>query len=171
MMAVNPFVNPNHRAIELPLGCKDLNDVLSRLGALRHEGLGHHKQGRLGEVRTYVRHFYEQASTEQILSILQWQKSVLLMVRRDEGTFELVLFLVQNSEAFVREAIAEIFGKDVNYRLPGVGVVQTAHAKLPEDWEESAQNIIDFLLRAYDISEEDMFIFSFQDTTVLPDVF
>jgi hypothetical protein len=28
----NPFVNPNRRGVELPAGCKDLNDVLAQAG-------------------------------------------------------------------------------------------------------------------------------------------
>ena len=29
----NPFVDPNQRGFELPAGCKDLHDVLARVGA------------------------------------------------------------------------------------------------------------------------------------------
>ena len=29
----NPFVDPNQRGFELPAGCKDLHDVLGRVGA------------------------------------------------------------------------------------------------------------------------------------------
>ena len=176
---VNPFVDPKKRAFELPVGCKDLNDVLLTLGTFQGKGLPKLAQGGLEEIRTCVRHLYEVFS-RKILFITQFQKSVLLIARQDGGSFKLQ-FMLKGSDADLKDAAAQIFGEETfakqssanNVAPPLLTVLQeigieSVRARLPENWEEAAQAIIDFLLCGYAICETDKLILFFQDRTVLP---
>jgi len=169
---MNPFVNFKQRGVELPRGCKDLNDVLSKFPSPVFGWPHQYKQGTLADVRNcanrlYHRPYGEKTPFKQTLFILHWQKNVLLMATRDRG-FINIEFMLRPSDAFVSEAITEIFGEKAQFTPSPIEGFQTVRVPLPESWEESAQLIIDFLLRAYGISEDDKFIFSFQDGTVLP---
>ena len=176
---MNPFVNPKKRAIELPAGCKDLNDLLLTVGASGGEGFPKLTQGGLEEVRTCVRHLYEVFS-RKILFITQFQKSVLLIARQGGDSFMLE-FMLKASEPNLKDAAVQIFGEETFAKqssansaaarlltvLQEIGV-ESVHARLPENWEEAAQAIIDFLLCGFGICETDKLILFFQNRTVLP---
>jgi hypothetical protein len=68
----------------------------------------------------------------------------------------------------MKEAITEIFGEAAAHPQTELRQFEIIRVTLPENWEDAAQVLIDFLLRAYSITEQDKFILSFHDQKVLP---
>jgi hypothetical protein len=164
---VNPFINPKQRAIELPTGCKDLNDVLLRDKVFGPPGVHQFRQGGVREIRAFVRHLYEKFSKDKVLFVLQFSKSVLLTIRYDEDSFKLEL-VARSSDELMKEAIAEFFGEAKPHPWLKYGHLQYFRVTLPENSDDAAQVLIDFLLRACDVSEHDKFILSIQPQKILP---
>jgi hypothetical protein len=163
---VNPFVNLKKRAIELPAGCKDLSDVLSKVGALR-PGVAQYRQGGFEELRICVRQLHEEFYSTKYFCVSQIAKRVLLMVERERDSFKLWL-MVRTSDELMKEAITEIFGEAAAHPQTELRQFEIIRVTLPENWEDAAQVLIDFFLRAYSITEQDKFILSFHDQKVLP---
>jgi len=162
MMEVNPFVNLKKRAIELPTGCKDLNDLLLRIENFRPDTQGQFTEGGFAEIRTYVGRLCDGEFTGQVLFILHHEKSVILIVSHDGDSIRLEL-LLHPDDAFVKEALTEIFGESGLQFLTDIRPLQYIRVSLPKHCEEPGQPIIDFLLRAYSVSEADKFILLYQD--------
>ena len=164
---VNPFVNPKQRAIELPAGCKNLNDVLSKAVIFIGERPPPFKQGGLGDIGKFVRYLYEEYSNDKLLFILEYSRNLLLTVRYYQDSFNLDI-MARSSDALMKEVILEFSGEAMPHPWAELNHFQSFRIKLLENSEDAAQVLIDFLLRAYNISEHDKFILSIQEQKVLP---
>src|SRR5215831_17378673 len=106
----NPFVNPNQRGVELPAGCKDLQDVLEKAGlsgAFRKRVCG-----TVNDVRDYVLRLYETEGAERGLIILCPPKGAFLVLAASKGTMRLVLNL-RVGDGYARRVVEELFGEEV----------------------------------------------------------
>src|SRR5689334_20944972 len=106
----NPFVNPNQRGFELPFGCKNLNDVLARVGQGQfapHSGV---QAGGLGSIRDYLSDLYAAESPRLVLVVMHSERGAVLIVSYATGGFRLTLLLHRGS-TFLVEAIQELFGE------------------------------------------------------------
>src|SRR5436190_8012692 len=130
----NPFVDPNQRGFQLPIGCKDLHDVLARVPR-RHLGASSLvESGTLAAVRSYIGRFYEAKSKRVTLVILNAETGALLIVSCKEGGFDLNL-LVHKGSAFLEEAILEIFGEAAVETISTPDQeLQSTHIPLPDSW-------------------------------------
>src|SRR5258708_5746417 len=145
----NPFVDPNQRGVELPAGCKDLHDMLARVGGVQLRGPSRVQAGRISATRYYLAPLYQAKSEGVALVIMSLERGALLTVSCRDGRFELTLPL-RGGSVFLREAIVEIFGEAAlaaNARADDE--MRAIHIQLPDFWDDAAQRLIDLLIRGY----------------------
>ena len=158
----NPFVNPNQRGVELPAGCKDLNDVLARVGHVQFAAPGRVEAGRTSAIRSYLGRLYEAKSPGLVLVVIHSERGVLLILSSEEDGFKLTLLLHQGSN-FLEEAIVELFGESaLAAGSDKIDELQTVHIRLPESWDDAAQRVIDLLIRGYGLPEDARLLFHYQ---------
>jgi len=151
----NPFVDPNKRGVELPAGCKDLNDVLAKAGM----GEGQFampsrvQRSTVGRVRDFVSQLYETKRVGQMLVVVAPGRDVLLILSRAEEGFELTL-LLHRRDAFVEEAVGGIFGESVVAQIrEQKDELRTVRLGLPDWWDDAAQIVVDLLIRGYGMTD------------------
>ena len=128
----NPFVDPNHRGFELPAGCKDLHDLLVKMGRGELRVPSRVLAGRIGTIRTYVAPLYEAKSQRVALVIMNSERGALLIISYREGRFKLILLLHKGS-AFLEQAIIELFGEAALATSSRTDdELKTVHIPLPE---------------------------------------
>src|SRR5215470_2437349 len=103
----NDFVNPYQRGFELPVGCKDLNDVLTRVGKGQFVAPSGVQRGGMSSFRLHLARLYE-AKSPRLALVVMGERGALLIHSCVEGRFELTLLLHRGS-AFLEEAIVEVF--------------------------------------------------------------
>src|SRR5438128_11799207 len=123
----NPFVNPNQRGVDLPPGCKDLNDVLTRAGMEAQCVIPSRVEtGGLSEVRSYVCRLYQAKSRRQVLLVIHSASGAWLVLSYVEGGFRLSLLLHRGS-SFLEEAIVELFGREALPAATSGDFLRTVH--------------------------------------------
>jgi len=81
----NDFVNPNRRGVELPAGCKDLNDVLKIGGSQPAPGRAQISHDVLSEVEKHVGEVLESAS-KQLFSVgIPERRILVILLKREDG--------------------------------------------------------------------------------------
>jgi len=159
----NPFVDPNQRGFELPAGCKDLHDVLARVGAGQLTAPSRVEAGAIGTVRSYVAPLYQAKSQRVALVVMNSERGALLIMSYRDGGFKLTLLLHRGS-AFLEEAIVELFGEAALAKSSRTDdELQTIHIPLPDFWDDAAQGVIDLLIRGYGLPENAPLLFHYQE--------
>jgi hypothetical protein len=159
----NPFVNPQQRGFELPACCKDLNDVLARVGQGPFTMPPRVEGGGVSELRSYVGQLYEAKSPRLVLVVMNSERGALLILAYSEIRFELTLLLHRES-AFLEETLVELFG--VEALITGSEEneeLRTVHIPLPDFWDDAAQAVIDLLIRGYGLTENARLLFHYQE--------
>jgi len=159
----NPFVNPNERGFELPFGCKNLNDLLARVGQGRfapHSGV---QAGGIHSIRDYLYDLYKAKSPRLVLVVIHSERGALLLLSYAEGKFKLTL-LVHRGSAFLEEAIVELFGNATSTEGSDAEELRTVNIQLPDFWDDAAQCVIDLLIRGYGVSDHARLLFHYQET-------
>lgn len=160
---MNPFVNPNQRGFELPFGCKNLNDVLARVGQGQfapHSGV---QDGNIGSIRSYLSHLYEAKSPRLVLVIMHAERGALLILSYAAGGFKLTLLLHRGS-TFLEEALSELFGQKALTIGGDTEEFREVNIQLPDFWDDAAQAVIDLLVRGYGVSDHARLLFHYQET-------
>jgi hypothetical protein len=162
----NPIVDPARRGFEMPAGCKDLHQMLTRVPGGQLGAPSRVKAGTTGTVRSYVAPLDEAKSQCVARAVMNFESGALLTISRRESGFDLTLLLHKGS-AFLQEAIVELFGEAI---LASSGrtddELQTVHIPLPDSWDDAAQRLIDLLIRGFGLPENARLLFHYQERKV-----
>jgi hypothetical protein len=159
----NLFVNPNQRGFELPAGCKNLKDVLARVGQrpfAPHAGV---QAGGLGSIRDYLSDLYEAKSPWLVLVVMHSERGAVLILSYAAGGFGLTLLLHRGS-TFLEEAILELFGEKALTVGGDTAEFREVNVQLPDFLDDAAQRVIDLLIRGYGVSDHARLLFHYQET-------
>jgi len=150
----NPFVNPNSRDVQLPGGCKDLNDALEKEAQLlpvREWPCS--KNGGIADLRSHVRDFYETAA-DSVLTVSVLDKPLLFFLHHTEQACALGV-AVRSRDRFLKKAIAEVFNQDSVLDLDeSTDELKFLSLPLPVWPDDAAQKVIDLMIRGFGVTED-----------------
>ncbi|SRR5258706_6140148 len=158
----NPFVDPDERGFNLPAGCKDLNDLLALHQKESGLPLSGVETGTVHDVRSHLYRLYAAKCPRLFLFVTNLEREALLVLIYAAGSFRLAL-RVPKPNAFLFEAIVELFGDAALATSSKQNEVRTIHIPLPEFWDDAAQPVIDLLIRGYGLSETARLLFHFKE--------
>lgn len=155
----NPFVNPNHRGVELPEGCKDLFEALDKAGPRRREG--HQRpaeRGSLKDLTAFMQRLYLEPRGYYLLITSPEVRGAVSVLHRPEGGFQLG-FRLRNEHKVLEKGLADVFGKSA-FIMHGKARSRRVSAVLPEMWLEATE-IVEKVIRGYGASENTLLLFRF----------
>lgn len=152
----NDFVNPDQRGVELPAGCKDLNEMLQKMGMQNRMArpilpLG---RGTLKDLPKYVEKLYMEHYGLSLGVTIRAAEAILWLHNRYAGPK--LSFLLQEQQTTLVPIFQDLFGN--------LGVVQEAGREklvtvpLPHLWLEAAQTV-ERVIRGYGAEEDTDLLF------------
>lgn len=166
----NPFVNPNQRGIQLPLGCKDLMDVLKMTGGRDlaaaysskavlgvSSGTVKTESGNLDELAPRLTGFFEVFTQGKMFAVSVCEKRVFLaVVGTRVNELVLILFLHQD-QAAARDALKQMFENPrFGWKIAGVEYVTVP---LPLATNEAVEKLVELLTDGFGIEPEEILTF------------
>jgi hypothetical protein len=157
----NPFVNPDKRDIDLPGGCKDLNEVLEKGTTVQPTLSLRRYTGTIWSLKDMLYQFDKEKCSDERLTIRHPNSGVLLILSRAEGSYKLVIRL-HREETRLRDTIIEIFGEaTLKENAEAPRSARTILIPLSRLWDEVAQTLGDLLIRGYGLPDGANLVFEY----------
>jgi hypothetical protein len=135
----NDFVNPNQRGVELPPGCKDLNELLQQhMGVQKRKArpIFPIKPGSMKDIPRYVQAVYMENYGESLVVIIRAANAILYVHNAPSGSR--LTFLLKNQQAGLATAVQEL-SANIGFRDEVREGVKRVSIPLPHLWLEAAQ--------------------------------
>jgi hypothetical protein len=106
----NDFVNPNQRGVELPAGCKDLNEFLHKTGGQKRiaRPIFPQVRGNLRDIPKYVERVYMEQYGLSLGVVIRPADAILWVHNRRTGP--LLTFLLRKQHVLLAPLIQDLFG-------------------------------------------------------------
>jgi hypothetical protein len=155
----NDFVNPNQRGVELPAGCKDLNEVLQKMGAQKQmaQPIFPQVRGDLGDVPRYVERVYMGQYGLSLGVVIRAAEALLWVHNHHTGPA--LTFLLRKQHTMLAPLVEDLFGNG-GFHQEVSGEVKLIRGPLPHLWLEGAQ-IVEKVIRGYGAAENAELLFHF----------
>jgi len=155
----NDFVNPNQRGVDLPAGCKDLNELLQKMGAQKRiaQSIFPAKHGNLKDIPMYLQRLYMEHYGLSLVVTIRAAESILWVHNRYGGCR--LTFQLRKKHTMLVPVIQELFG-NVKFDEEVREEMKLITAPLPGLWLEAAQ-IVERVIRGYDAAENVELLFQF----------
>ncbi len=155
----NDFVNPNQRRVELPAGCKDLNEFLQKIGAQEHTArpLFPLQHGTLKDVPRFVQHVYLEHYGLSLVVTVRAAEAIFWVHNRHGGSR--LTFLLRKQHTLLAPIIQDLF-RDLGFHEEAVHGRRLVTAPLPHLWLEAAQ-ILESLIRGCGVAQNTDLLFHF----------
>ena len=145
----NDFVNPHHRGMELPAGCKDLYEVLQKLGAHKQTArpIFPLRHGSLKDVPRYVQEVYLMHYGSSLAVIVRAAEAILWVHNRHTGCR--LNFMLRNQHTNLAQVVRDLFGSG-GFHEEASEKLSLIKAPLPHLWLDAAQ-IVQSVIRGYGV--------------------
>ena len=154
----NDFVNPNQRGVELPPGCKDLNELLQQQkGAQKARPIFPLQRGSLKDIPSQVQAVYMENYDMSLVVIIR-AANAILCVQNSPGGPKLT-FLLKNQRPGLATIVHGLFG-NTGFHEEIVDGVKRVTIPLPHLWLEAAQ-IVERVIRGCGVAENADLLFHF----------
>jgi hypothetical protein len=155
----NDFVNPNQRGVELPAGCKDLNQVLQKMGAQKRMARPIFPQvrGNLRDVPRYVQRVYMEHYGFSLGVVIRAAEALLWVHNLHSGPA--LTFLLRQQHAMPASLVQDLFGNG-GFHEEVSGEVKLIRGPLPHLWLEASQ-VVQKVIRGYGTAEDAELLFHF----------
>jgi hypothetical protein len=144
----NDFVNPHHRSVELPAGCKDLNQLLLQNTGGRKQiarPVFPLRRGSLKDVPRYVQVVYME-HYEVSLAVMVRAANAILWVHNCYDGCRLA-FVLRKQDTMLEPIVQDLFGS-AGFHEEASEDMKLITAPLPHLWLEGAQ-IVESVIRGY----------------------
>lgn len=155
----NDFVNPYQRSVQLPAECKDLNDVLQKMGAQKRPArpIFPVRHGSLADIPRYVQEVYMEHPGLSLAVTIRAAQTVLWVHNRRGGCR--LSFLQRKQHTKLGPVVQGLFG-NIGLNEEANEDLKLMTAPLPHLWLEAAQ-IVQSIIRGYDVPENTDLLFHF----------
>lgn len=144
----NDFVNPDHRGVELPPGCKDLNEFLVKNTGGRKQmarPVLPLRRGSLRDVPMYVQMVYMEHYGLSLAVMVRAANAILWVHNRYDGSR--LAFVLRKEHTMLEPIVQDLFGGVGFHQEPGENM-KLFTVPLPHLWLEAAQ-IVESVIRGY----------------------
>ena len=155
----NDFVNPNQRGVQLPAGCKDLHELLKKMGAQRPRAqlIFLPERGSLKDLPIFVQRLYMEHYGMSLYVTIRAAKAILWIENRYGGCT--LKFLLRKKHTMLAPVAQNLFG-NVGFDEKTKEGVRLIKAPLPHLWLEAAQ-IVESVIRGYGAADNADLLFHF----------
>ena len=159
----NDFVNPNQRGVELPAGCKDLYEMLQKMGTQKRMArpIFPLERGSVKDVPRYVQRLYMEHYGLSLGVTIKAAEATLCVHNRYSGPK--LSFLVREQHTTLVPVIQDLFG-NAGFHQETRGKMKLFTAPLPHLWLEAAQ-IVEKVICGYGAKEDAELLFHFVQGT------
>jgi hypothetical protein len=144
----NDFVNPHHRGVELPAGCKDLNEFLMKNTGGRKaiaRPVFPLRRGSLKDVPKYVQVVYVEHYGLSLAVMVRAANAILWVHNRYDGSR--LAFVVRKQHTMLEPIVKNLFGSG-GFHEEASQNMKLITGPLPHLWLEAAQ-IVESVIRGY----------------------
>lgn len=156
----NDFVNPHLRGVELPAGCKDLNELLPTMRAQNQveQPIFPLRRGDLKDVPRYVQRVYMESYGMSLVVMLRAAEGILCIHNRSGGCT--LTFPIRNQDTMLAPVVQDLLFGNVRLHEGVREKMKMVTAPLPHLWLEAAQ-IVERVIRGYGAAENAALLFYF----------
>lgn len=167
---MNQFVNPSHRGVDLPTGCKDLIELIGNTwtigNATKAEILQHpdYQPGTFGHIEFHICRLFMSKAQVRTLSVGCLESKVVVSLMHRAGALTITL-VVPAGDGEREVAVRSLFGAagfvqslDRSTSTGGTGAT-VLKFPLPASAPKAAQIVADLLARGFGLTEDEKLIF------------